>query len=147
MCHSWIKGEFGHQNLVTQLPHFCKLEIMWSFASDQSVKTLREMWLDHYSPGHEWNCVLDEKRWVNCDYESILTIDSFVMSKNPIDAKTFFSMAENLMMKELDVPLVETLYGSVMREQSFRKKWAFPHGLVGKIQYVILGSIKNVFFK
>ena len=48
---------------------------------------------------------LINERGINCNYESFLTIDSFVTSTHPTHenkAKTFFKMAQTLMMKELD---------------------------------------------
>ena len=42
---------------------------------------------------------------INCNYESILTIDSFVTSTYPThgnEAKTFFKIEQTLLMKELD---------------------------------------------
>ena len=67
---------------------------------------------------------LIKERGINYNYDSILTIGSFIKSKHPShgnEAKTVFNMAQTLMMKELDVTLVETLSGSVMRKQSFRR--------------------------
>ena len=48
---------------------------------------------------------LINKSGINCIYESILTIDSFFISANPTyenEAKTFFKLAQTLIMKELD---------------------------------------------
>ena len=49
---------------------------------------------------------LINKRGINCNYKSTLTIDSFVISTHPThgnEAKAFFKVAKTLVMKELDV--------------------------------------------
>ena len=49
---------------------------------------------------------LINKSGINCSYESVLTFDSFVTSTcttHGNDAKTFFPMAQTLMMNKLDV--------------------------------------------
>ena len=50
------------------------------------------------------------KRGINCSYEFILTIGSYVTSTHPThghEEKTYFKMAQTLMMKELDVYIAE----------------------------------------
>ena len=51
------------------------------------------------------NFDFDQQSEINCNYESISTIDTFVTSAHPTHgntAKTFFKMAQTLMIMELD---------------------------------------------
>ena len=64
--------------------------------------------IGHLFTSIEWNEIakLNNNWWFNCSYELILSIDSLVTPRCPrhgIEAKMFSHMAQNLMMKELDV--------------------------------------------
>ena len=81
---------------------------------------------------------LINERGINCNYESISAIDSFVTSTHQThgnEAKTFFKISQTLMMKELDVHIG----GNTVWAR------AFPHDFVGKIQFVIVWN-NNVSF-
>ena len=44
--HFSVKGELGHQCLVTTIPHFCMIEMMCSFAGETTVKFVLVKCLD-----------------------------------------------------------------------------------------------------
>ena len=99
---------------------------MFSFVGDPTVKILLQVkWLDLYLPGqtNEIANLISEKG-INHNFESILTIDSFVTLTHPThgnEAKTLFKMTQTLMMKELDVHISENFVWVSHDQAAFQK--------------------------
>ena len=112
------------ENLVTNI---------WShqyhiFVSNRWCDLLLEIQLFRLYWWSYWTFIhldLIKEREINSNYESILTIDSFVTSTHPTwgyEAKIFLKWHKLWWWRRLIFTLVKTLHGSVMIKQVFRLK-------------------------
>ena len=137
------------EKLVTNI-WSCKYHI---FASNKWCALWLEIQLSrlHWESGWmDLNVIpnLINERGINCYYESILNIDSFVTSAHPThgnEAKTFSNRHKLWWWRSLMFTLVETLCGSVTIKQHFKRLESIPTYLVEKIQFVTACSF-NVSF-